>query len=90
MTKKHKEIHHREGGPLSDHRELVGNLYGESSDIGPLTEDETVEWLEKHDRTSILVRLFPEKLLQAYTAASEGTCRPRPDDRSLRLDPQET
>lgn len=55
-----------EGGPLSGYTEPAGDgMFGGSSDIRPLTENEAIEWLEAHRGTEALLGVFPGKFPEA-------------------------
>jgi len=54
-----------EGGALSSYSQTVGDGYTEGSDIVPLSENEAMDWLERHDEVDTLQDLFADQLTEA-------------------------
>ena len=55
-----------EGGALSAYSQPVGNDgYTGGSDIVPLSENEAMDWLERHDEVDTLQDLFADQLTEA-------------------------
>lgn len=52
---------HGEGGPLSQYRESCGNnTWGYGEEITPLSEQEAMQWAEKHLSVNKYIALFGE------------------------------
>ena len=54
-----------EGGALSSYSQTVGEGYTGGSDIVPLSENEAMDWLERHDEVATLQDLFADQLTEA-------------------------
>jgi hypothetical protein len=56
---------HLEGGPYSEYGEQVPGASRGTSRLRPLTNEETMGWLEKRERTEALEREFPDQIHDA-------------------------
>ena len=53
------------GGALSKYADIGGNYRIEGKQIRPLSNYETIQWLEKHVETDVLNQQFPDKIEDA-------------------------
>ena len=55
-----------EGGPMTTYARHIGNGNKSGSEkIIPFTEDDVIEWLERHDEHEVLEQYFPDYIQDA-------------------------
>ena len=54
------------GGAMSKYAVSCGNsMCGSSDNIVPISEEEVINWLEKHDGDDVITKLFADRLQEA-------------------------